>query len=113
MKDTANRLLYCAVFWTLLYFGFIKGVEGAANVVTFYVWAMVFLSPFLVFTDLGKRPKQAPPGRVMKNLLGTTRWSALLLFIWTGSALTAGAWIVVMLMIAAYEQKRAQEAAAS
>lgn len=108
MKEAAIRLTLCAVFGALLWFGFVEDVQGAANIVTFYVWAML---PLAILMWWG--PKTAtsvrPANSVEKLLMRTTNIGALILLIWTGHPWTAGAWAFAMLFTFAHGKQKAGE----
>lgn len=104
--------IYCAS-WALLYATFALNIDGAMNVLKFFVWGIALLSPLLLLDiAMDSAAKQAPtPVRwLLQRLMD---WITLLLLAWFGHLVTAGAWAIKMLCVRMHqdgvEKRRTQQ----
>lgn len=94
----------------LTYFGFIEGLDGARNVVQFFMWALCFtIGPLCLHPDVQKKLADMPATGPLNRLV--YRGAALFclgVVVWAGYIFTAMAWSFYLLcgLIAAAQIKK-------
>ncbi len=101
-RDDLKALAFYSAWLALLWLTFGAGVQGASHVLVFGVWCLALLSPFALtdksITEAAKRPRA--PG-IARGAMQATRWLTLALLVWHGYTVTAVAWAVAMVLLAA------------
>lgn len=94
----------------LTYFGFIEGLDGARNVVQFFMWAVCFtIGPLCLHPDAQKAmaalPDRGPLDRSVQRFVALF---CLVAVVWAGYIFTALAWSFYLLcgLIAAAQIKK-------
>lgn len=102
MKDLPKWILMHSLHWAVLYGAFAAQLDGALNLLMFWVWAMAPVSLFLL-TDLAIAfSAEKPPKPIRSTLSMLQAWVTLGLLVWGGHVATALAWGLVMIVVAAH-----------
>lgn len=98
MRTIKSVFLNLAVA-ALFYYGFVEGIEGAQNVVKFFVWAIALPIGLMLFSkDLIKSIAANPPmPKVVNFLIRLIAWAELVVLLWSGHIATSIAWAFYML----------------
>ncbi len=102
MKNFFITLVQSSCLAAMVYFGLIAGVNGAENLLLFYVWGVVL--PFSMLSQMDAVQQSA--AKKPKNIFATkfvsesVSWSALVVMIWTGNISTSVAWFISLVLLA-------------
>lgn len=99
MMRTIKSVFLNLVVAALFYYGFIEGIEGAQNVVKFFVWAIALPIGLMLFSkDLIKNVAENPAmPRAVNFLIRLIAWAELVVLLWSGHIATSIAWAFYML----------------
>lgn len=94
MKNTLLKITVLAGLPALTYLGFFAGVEGARNVIQFFVWAVCLPLGLLalhprVQEELAKKPES---GKITEFFSWVVSLGVLVTLAWFGDVVTAVAW---------------------
>jgi uncharacterized membrane protein len=110
---TMKWLVMNGTFAALVYAGFVLGVDGAQNLVKFFIWFILLpLSPFLLTDHAQRLILKEPPRLLLVFLSRAMAWCVLSVLVWSGAWVTGAAYAVTMLFFAfmreAVRKKRAE-----
>lgn len=84
---------------SVLYGAFALNLNGAMNILYFFVWAMLPMALILLSDRSAKLAVKDEPSQLKATISALQRWSTLLLLIWNGHIATSIVWGVVMVLI--------------
>lgn len=106
-KKILQCLAFTAVFLAVFVAGFFYGIDGAKNIVRFYVWTIALPLAFVATTD-NVTAKAAAAKRNpawVRYFQYATAWFALVIFVWFGYYFTAAAWGLQMFVLAVARER--------
>lgn len=98
VKTTVEFIVWHAIWWFLLYSGFIDGIEGAKNVVRFFLWAVLVPMGIWALTDhcakvMAEQNNLIPA--TARAIRQASQVASIAVFAWTGHMFTAAALLFV------------------
>ena len=98
---TMKWLLTNGTFAALVYAGFVLGIDGAQNLVKFFIWFILLpLSPFLLTEHVQKLILKESPWPALAFLSRAMAWVVLGVLVWSGAWITGAAYAATMLCFA-------------
>ena len=92
LKALSIWLVGNTVFGAALYFGLVKGVDGAVNIVQFYIWFHLILSLLTLSDDVIQAVRKNGSPSVPKWMNAAFDLCTIAMLVWYGWAWTAGAY---------------------
>lgn len=101
----AKKWIARSIVASLLWVGFVHDVDGARNVVLFWLWLGAVLSPLsLTKAYVMEQAKQDPESAIEKRIGIAWRIAVLLFLVWHGAFASAVAWAFFALIFGVREE---------
>ena len=105
MKKHIAWIIFQFLHLSVLYGAFALNLNGAMNILYFFVWVMLPMAFILLSDRSAKLAVKDEPSQLKATISALQRWSTLLLLVWNGHIATSIVWGVVMVLVAIHTEK--------